>query len=181
MKITNGPLAGIKIIEPRIFPDHRGYFYESYQANRYTEHGLPLFVQDNIARSRQSVLRGLHYQLPNEQGKLVGVTRGKVWDVAVDLRKSSTTFGKWFGIILSDENHTQMYIPPGFAHGYCVLSEEAEFYYKCTEFYAPGCEHGVIWNDTTLNIPWPMENPIIADKDTAYPSLKDIPHANLFT
>lgn len=180
MKISDGPLKGIKIIEPRVFPDNRGYFYESYQLNRYSESGLPPFVQDNVSRSKKNVLRGLHYQHPNEQGKLVGVTRGEVWDVAVDLRKSSPTFGKWFGIILNDQNHLQMYIPTGFAHGYCVLSDEAEFYYKCTDFYFPQEEHGLIWNDPSLKINWPVNNPIMSPKDQTYSLLKDIPDENLF-
>src|SRR5579862_3700917 len=143
MKVKQAPLAGLLIIEPTVLHDERGYFCESLQQNRYAEHGMPAFVQTNISRSKNNVLRGLHYQLPHAQGKLVGVTRGKVWDVAVDIRVNSPSFGKWFGITLSDEDHTQMYIPPGFAHGFCVLSDSADFYYHCTDTYHPGCEYGI--------------------------------------
>lgn len=181
MKVTEAPLSGLMIFEPRIFADNRGYFYEVFQQNRYAECGLPRFVQDNVSRSKQNTLRGLHYQLPHEQGKLVWVTRGTVWDVAVDIRRTSPTFGQWFAITLSDENHTQMYIPPGFAHGFCVLSEEADFYYKCTDFYAPSSEQGIAWNDVNLNIPWPIKNPILSPKDEIYPSLYEITHECLFT
>lgn len=137
-------------------------------------------MQDNYSRSKKNVLRGLHYQLPHPQGKLVGVTRGSVYDVVVDIRLSSPTFGNWFGIHLNDENQMQMYIPPGFAHGFCVLSDEADFYYKCTDFYAPGTEHGIIWNDEKLNIAWPISNPILSPKDEIYSSLYEIPHDQLF-
>lgn len=180
MKMTEGPLSGLLIFEPKIFNDNRGYFFEVFQAERYADVGIPPFVQDNISRSTKNVLRGLHYQLPRAQGKLVWVTRGTVWDIALDIRVSSPTFGQWFSIILSDENHTQMYIPPGFAHGFCVLSDEADFYYKCTDFYTPKAEHGIAWNDTNLNIPWPIQHPILSPKDEVYPHLKDIPHENLF-
>lgn len=180
MKITHTALDGIIIIEPAIFNDERGYFYEGFQQNRYKEQGIPAFVQDNVSRSKQNVLRGLHYQKPNPQGKLVGVTRGKVWDVVVDIRVSSTTFGQWFGIELSDENHVQMYIPPGFAHGFCVLSDFADFYYKVTDFYTPGCEHGIAWNDAALNISWPIKNPILSPKDQTYSTLKETAHDALF-
>ncbi len=132
-----GPLAGLIIIEPKVFKDNRGYFYEGFQQKRYSELGIPAFVQDNSSRSTRNVIRGLHYQLPAIQGKLVDVTRGKVWDVVIDIRVSSPTFGQWAGFTLSDENHIQFYIPPGFAHGFCVLSEEADFYYKCTDYYIP--------------------------------------------
>lgn len=180
MKVTQGPLDGLVIIEPRLFHDNRGYFYEDFQKIRYSELGLPEFVQDNISRSKQNVIRGLHYQLPNSQGKLVGVTRGTIWDVVVDVRRSSPTFGQWFGITLSDENHVQMYIPPGFAHGFCVTSSEADFYYKCTDYYSPPAEHGIAWNDPKLNIPWPVKNPILSPKDEVYTPLHEIPHDQLF-
>lgn len=181
MKTIEAPIQGLIIFEPTIFHDNRGYFYEVFQQERYAEYGLPLFVQDNISRSKRHSLRGLHYQLPHAQGKLVWVTRGTVWDIVVDIRMSSPTFGQWFSITLSDENHTQMYIPPGFAHGFCVLSEEADFYYKCTDFFAPTCEHGIAWNDACLNILWPVKNPILSPKDETYPSLHEIPHEQLFT
>jgi dTDP-4-dehydrorhamnose 3,5-epimerase len=180
MKITPGPLAGLLIIEPSVFKDERGYFFESHQQERYLEAGIPAFVQDNISHSKQHVLRGLHYQHPHAQGKLVGVIRGKVWDVAVDIRLQSPTFGQWFSIVLSDDNHNQLYIPPGFAHGFCVLSPEADFYYKCTDYYAPQSERGIIWNDKKLNIPWPVQQPILSPKDEIYPSLHEIAHEELF-
>lgn len=142
MNITEGPLSGLLILQPRVFKDERGFFYEVFQAERYKDLGIPPFVQDNFSRSIQNVIRGLHYQLPHPQGKLVYVTRGHVFDVAVDIRKSSPTFGQWFGIHLTDENHTQLYIPPGFAHGFCTLSDEADFHYKCTEYYFPQGEQG---------------------------------------
>lgn len=180
MNITDGPLAGIKIIEPRVFSDNRGYFYESHQSMRYRDAGIPDLVQDNISRSQRGTLRGLHYQQPNAQGKLVWVTRGKVWDVMVDIRQSSPTFKQWFGIELSDEQPTQVYIPPGFAHGFCVLSNEAIFCYKCSDYYAPQAEHGIIWNDSEIGIEWPINEPILSGKDEQYPSLSEIKHDNLF-
>ncbi len=181
MKISTAPLSGLIILEPNIFKDERGYFYELFQQNRYNEYGMPTFVQTNVSHSKQNVLRGLHYQLPNAQGKLVGVINGKVWDVVVDIRKKSPTFGLWFSIILSDENHNQMYIPPGFAHGFCVLSETADFYYQCTDFYSPQSEKGIAWNDTEINIPWPIQEPILSSKDLVYPNLREINHEHLFT
>lgn len=180
MNITKTPLQGLIVIEPRLFSDHRGYFFESFQKERHEALGLPPFVQDNLSRSKKNVLRGLHYQLPHEQGKLVQVTRGSVWDVAVDIRRESNTFGKWFGIVLDDQTHKQMYIPPGFAHGFCVLSDEADFMYKCTDFYAPDWEHGILWSDPALKIEWPIDTPIIAPKDESYPTLAEIKHEHLF-
>lgn len=180
MKITPAPLAGILIIEPRIFNDERGFFYESHQQSRYLEAGIPAMVQDNISRSRRGTLRGLHYQLPAAQGKLVWVIRGKVWDVMVDIRRQSPTYKKWFAMTLSDEQPTQIYIPPGFAHGFCTLSDEADFCYKCTDYYTPSDEHGIIWNDPEINIKWPVDNPVLSPKDKLYPSLNEIEHDKLF-
>src|SRR5215510_6168930 len=140
MKVSQAPLSGLLIIEPKKFNDSRGYFYEVFQHKRYAEYGIPPFVQDNTSHSKRDVLRGLHYQLPHPQGKLVWVTRGAVWDVVLDIRRRSSTFGKWFGITLNDDNHLQFYIPPGFAHGFCVLSQEADFHYKCTDYYSPEAE-----------------------------------------
>lgn len=180
MQVTQGPLDGLLIITPRLFHDDRGYFYESYHQTRYTSLGLPPLVQDNHSSSKKNVIRGLHYQLPAAQGKLVFVTRGKVFDVVVDIRQQSKTFGQWFGITLSDENHTQLYIPPGFAHGFCTLSDEADFAYKCTEFYTPTAEHGICYNDPNLNIPWPTTQPILSEKDRAYPTLASLPTEHLF-
>lgn len=180
MKITKTPLEGLLIIEPHVFKDNRGYFYESFQQERYSKAGMPLFVQDNVSHSSANTLRGLHYQLPRPQGKLVWVTQGTVWDVAVDVRASSPTFGEWYSITLSSDNHTQMYIPPGFAHGFCVLSETAVFHYKCTDFYAPECEHGIRWDDPSLNITWPISNPVLSTKDSTYPTLEEMTHEQLF-
>lgn len=179
MDITESNLPGLLIITPTVFTDSRGYFFEDFQQARYAHHGIPPFVQHNLSRSKRNVLRGLHYQEPRAQGKLVGVTRGVVWDVAVDIRTNSPTFGQWFGITLSDENHTQLYIPPGFAHGFCVLSEEADFYYKCTDYYNPACEQGIAWDDKTLNIAWPITNPLLSDKDKTYPTLASLSHEQL--
>ncbi|MBX3709310.1 MAG: dTDP-4-dehydrorhamnose 3,5-epimerase [Gammaproteobacteria bacterium] len=181
MKVIEGPLSGLLIIEPSTFTDNRGYFYEAFQENRYQEYGIPHFVQDNVSRSKRHVLRGLHYQLPHAQGKLVFVTRGSVWDVVVDIRTQSSTFGQWFGIHLNEENHAQLYVPPGFAHGFCVLSDEVDFYYKCTGYYFPGTEHGIAWNDIDLNIPWPIDHPILSPKDSTYPLLRELTHEKLFT
>jgi len=180
MKTSTTPLSGLIVIEPDVFTDARGYFFELYQQKRYAELGIPPFVQDNVSRSQYGALRGLHYQLPQAQGKLVGVLNGVVWDVAVDIRRSSATFGQWFGVQLDTEKHTQMYIPPGFAHGFCVLSETADFYYKCTDYYSPTDEQGIIWDDVDLNIHWPIKNPILSPKDKLYSSLKNISHEKLF-
>lgn len=180
LNISPAPLEGLLIIQPRVFSDDRGYFFETYQTQRYTECGMPPFVQDNLSRSQKNVLRGLHYQLPHAQGKLVSVIQGTVWDVAVDIRRSSPTFGQWFGITLSEENHTQFYIPPGFAHGFCVLSDDVIFSYKCTDFYTPQAEHGIAWNDPSLNIPWPVSEPILSPKDKIYPNLNEVTHDDLF-
>ena len=176
MNVVRTPIQGLVVIEPRVFGDERGFFFESYQQARYTQAGLPsCFVQDNLSRSQQGVLRGLHFQVEHPQGKLVSVIRGEVFDVAVDLRKDSPTFGQWYGTTLSDANHRQMYLPPWMAHGFCVLSETADFQYKCTEFYQPGDEGGLLWNDPDIGIDWPIDEPILADKDQKWPCLKDIP------
>lgn len=180
MKITTTPLEGLLVIQPTVFQDTRGFFFEGFKQNDYSNAGMPAFVQDNFSRSSQNTLRGLHYQLPNAQGKLVGVTRGTIWDVAVDIRRESKTFGQWFSILLSDDNHTQLYIPPGFAHGFCVLSDIADFYYKCTEYYHPRHEHGIAWNDKDLNINWPISEPILSAKDAKSPTLAEIDHEKIF-
>lgn len=158
--------TGIVLVEPRIFRDHRGMFFETYHSQKFADGGIPLpFVQDNHSQSIQNVLRGLHYQIQQPQGKLIRVTRGEVFDVGVDLRRSSPTFGQWFGTLLSAENQRMMYLPPGFAHGFCTHSELAEVSYKCTDLYAPQYERTLIWNDSAIEIPWPVQNPILADKD----------------
>jgi dTDP-4-dehydrorhamnose 3,5-epimerase len=171
-------IDGVYVIEPKVLGDNRGYFMESYNQKHFAEAGLNMtFVQDNESKSRKGVLRGLHFQKKHSQGKLVRVTNGKVFDVAVDLRTGSKTYGQWEGIILSEENKKQFYIPKGFAHGFLVISDEAVFNYKCTDFYAPEYEGGVIWNDPDINIIWPLdgiENIILSEKDKLHPNLKDL-------
>jgi len=175
MNIISTKLSGVMIIEPKVFGDNRGFFLETWNQARYAECGLPAnFVQDNLSYSQRGVLRGLHFQNPNAQGKLVYVLQGEVFDVAVDIRVSSPTFGQWVGVTLSAENKRQFYIPEGFAHGFCVTSETALFAYKCTDVYSPQFEHGVSWDDPELRIDWPIENPILSEKDQKYPRLKDV-------
>lgn len=178
-KITVTPcdIEGLYVIEPTVFKDERGYFVETYNQNDMKEAGLDMvFVQDNQSMSTRGVLRGLHFQKQFPQGKLVRVVRGKVFDVAVDLRSDSKTYGKWFGVELSAENMKQFYIPKGFAHGFLVLSDEAEFCYKCTDFYHPGDEGGLAWNDPEIGVGWPLEEGvdlIISEKDQKWKGLKD--------
>ncbi|HHH3428994.1 TPA: dTDP-4-dehydrorhamnose 3,5-epimerase [Escherichia coli] len=174
MKITKTHLLGCIVIEPKVFRDARGFFVETYQKEKYQEIGITEdFVQDNRSRSAKGVLRGLHFQTNQPQGKLVSVTSGAVYDVAVDLRPESATFGSYFGLVLSEELNNQLYIPPGFAHGFCVLSDSADFLYKCTQYYNPASESGIQWNDPTLKINWPISNPFISEKDSTLPSFKD--------
>ncbi len=165
----------VVLIEPKVFQDGRGFFMETYKFSEFAEFGITeRFVQDNHSRSKKGVIRGLHYQNPpRAQGKLVRVVVGEIFDVAVDIRKGSPTYGKWIGERLSSENKRMLYIPPGFAHGFCVLSQEAEVVYKVTEEYAPEHEAGVIWNDPGIGIRWPVENPILSPKDARWPPLKD--------
>lgn len=180
MKITATPLPGVLLIEPRVFGDERGFFLESYRADRLSEAGITLpFVQDNHSRSRKGVLRGLHFQIKHPQGKLVRVTQGEVLDVAVDIRPGSPSFGKWYGARLSAENHLELWVPPGFAHGFAVLTETADFLYKCTDYYRPDDEGGILWNDPDIGINWPLADPQLSAKDRAYPRLKDIPKDRL--
>ena len=156
IKVTKAPIEGLYVIEPTVHGDSRGYFMETYNYNDMKEAGLDMvFVQDNQSKSSKGVLRGLHYQINHPQGKLVRVIKGCVFDVAVDIRKDSPTYSKWFGVELSEENKKQFYISPGFAHGFLVLSDEAEFCYKCTDFYHPNDEGGIMWNDPTIGIKWP--------------------------
>jgi dTDP-4-dehydrorhamnose 3,5-epimerase len=165
----------VLLIRPRMFADDRGYFFEASQQRKLADFGInAMFVQDNLSRSVRGVLRGLHYQVRQPQGKLVSVVRGAVFDVAVDLRRRSGTFGQWVGEILSDENHHLMWIPPGFAHGFMVISEAADFFYKCTDYYAPADQRTIQWNDPTLAIEWPTRGspPIVSPKDTAGASLR---------
>ncbi|MCK7258888.1 dTDP-4-dehydrorhamnose 3,5-epimerase [Enterobacter asburiae] len=175
MNIIKTKLDGLLIIEPKVFGDERGFFYETYHEQRYKNAGIKeSFVQDNRSRSTGNVLRGLHFQKRKPQGKLVTVTAGTVFDVAVDLREDSPTFGQYESIILSGDNRLQFYIPPGFAHGFCVLSDIADFQYKCTDFYDPTDEGGIIWNDNSININWPISEPNLSLKDKELPSLEDI-------
>ena len=171
MKHLKFNIEGLIYIQPKVYGDSRGWFYESWNKEAYREIGIKEdFVQDNFSLSAKDVIRGLHYQKPYTQGKLVSVIQGEVWDVVVDLRKDSLTLGIWQGFSLTAKNKEQLYIPKGFAHGFCVLSDSAIFHYKCTDKYAPECEYGIIWNDPTLNIPWPTKNPIVSEKDSKYPA-----------
>jgi len=166
MRITETKLIGVKLIEPKVFEDTRGFFLETYNDQRYKESGVDVrFVQDNHSHSERHVLRGLHYQLRFPQGKLVSVVRGEVLDVVVDIRVGSPTFKQWVSFVLSADNHHQLYVPPGYAHGFVVLSEQADFVYKCTDYYHPEDEKGLAWNDKTLAINWEIEHPILSDKD----------------
>ena len=176
MNVIKTKLDDCVIIEPKVFGDERGFFLETFQAERYTsEAGITLpFVQDNHSRSSKSVLRGLHFQKTKPQGKLVRVVRGQVYDVAVDIRKGSPTYGQWEGLILSEENKTQLWVPPGFAHGFVVLSYSADFEYKCTDYYDPSDEGSILWNDFDLDIPWPIDNPILSSKDARADRLADL-------
>ena len=176
MKVSHSKLKGCVIIEPRVFGDERGFFLETFQTVRYQqEAGIDLaFVQDNHSRSARGVLRGLHFQKTKPQGKLVRVVRGEVYDVAVDIRKGSATFGEWEGVILSEDNKKQFWVPPGFAHGFVVLSDTADFEYKCTDYYDPSDEGSILWNDPDLDIPWPIANPVLSTKDQSAKRLVDL-------
>ena len=175
MDIFTTSLEGLLIVEPKIFEDKRGFFMETYHQHKYEAAGITeTFVQDNVSYSLKNTLRGLHFQLRQSQAKLVQAISGEIFDVAVDLRPGSATFGKWTGARLSDKNGRQMYIPRGFAHGFCVLSEFAMFYYKCSDFYAPDDEGGIIWSDPDIGIEWPVENPIISEKDKQYQKLSGL-------
>lgn len=181
MKVDRTKLPGVMLIEPDVFGDDRGFFLEAWSARRYAELGVDeTFVQDNLSKSSRGVLRGLHLQHPFGQGKLVQVIVGEVFDVAVDVRRGSATFGQWVGATLSGTNHRQIYIPPGFAHGFYVTSETAVFAYKCTEAYHRESELGVIWNDPDVGIEWPLQgDPSLSEKDAAFPKLADIDPAVL--
>jgi dTDP-4-dehydrorhamnose 3,5-epimerase len=173
VRVIDTPFAGLVVIEPDLYRDSRGMFWEAFHEERYAKAGIEgPFVQDNFSWSVRHTLRGLHYQLHRPQGKLVTVIHGAVYDVAVDIRRGSSTFGQWYGIELSDRNMRQLYIPPGFAHGFCVLSETAAFFYKCTDVYQPAYERGILWNDPALNIPWPTDSPLLSAKDQAFHPLE---------
>ena len=175
MKVVETDLPGCLVIEPAVFGDDRGFFFETWNADRYSEHGLPTkFVQSNVSSSARGVLRGLHYQWPNPQGKLVSVLEGEVYDVAVDIRRGSPHFGRWAAVMLSAENKRQLWIPEGFAHGFVVLSERAIFSYLCTAQYDKAADAGVRWNDAAIGIDWPVSEPLLSDKDAKAPFLGDV-------
>lgn len=175
MNVIKTALPGVVIIEPKVFGDARGFFMETYQDKRYKEAGIELdFVQDNHSRSAYGVLRGLHFQKQRPQGKLVRVTSGSVFDVAADINPQSPTYGQWVGVELTGDNHRQFYVPPGYAHGFVVLSETADFLYKVTDYYDPADEGAVIWNDPDLNISWPVGDPKLSAKDAAAPTLRQL-------
>jgi dTDP-4-dehydrorhamnose 3,5-epimerase len=180
MRIFPSSLPEILIIEPSVFQDERGFFMETYQQRRYTEAGIEsIFVQDNLSRSVHGTLRGLHYQVKHAQAKLIQVIEGTIFDVALDIRRGSPYFGQWTSVHLSDENKRQLFVPEGFAHGFCVLSESAQVIYKCTDFYASEDEGGVLWSDPTLAIAWPISEPLLSEKDSRLPCLADIPPEHL--
>ncbi len=175
LEVSDLPLAGLKLLKPRVFDDARGHFLETFHLEKFAAHGIPeAFVQDNLSYSGQGVLRGLHYQYPHWQGKLVFVLQGEIYDAVVDIRRNSPTFGKWFGIVLSEHNHLQLYVPPGFAHGFCVTSDNARVMYKCTDFYSPGNEHTILWNDPAIGIAWPVTKPVLSEKDAKGATLRDV-------
>jgi dTDP-4-dehydrorhamnose 3,5-epimerase len=178
MNIIKTKLDGAFIIEPKVFGDDRGFFMETFHSDRYREAGIDItFVQDNHSRSSEGVLRGLHFQKTKPQGKLVRVVRGEVFDVAVDIRKGSVTFGQWEGVILSEENKRQFYVPPGFAHGFVTLSETADFEYKCTDYYDPSDEGAIRWNDPDIAVEWPIAVPKLSDKDKTASLFKEFKKA----
>jgi len=180
MKVEAASIPGLLIVEPTVHGDERGFFMESYSQDRYAKAGIgPGFVQDNFSLSAKGILRGLHLQHPNDQGKLCSVLEGEVFDVAVDVRVGSPTFGRWEGVRLSSENKRQLYVPPGFAHGFCVMSERALFSYKCTDFYSAASEIGVAWDDPEIGIDWPIRRPRLSVKDQQNRRLGDIPADSL--
>jgi dTDP-4-dehydrorhamnose 3,5-epimerase len=176
VKVVDTELPGVKIIEPKVFGDARGFFVETFQLERYRDSvGITLpFVQDNHSRSRRGVLRGLHLQKARPQGKLVRVARGEVFDVAADIDPASPTFGRWVGVTLSETNQHQIWIPPGYAHGFVVVSEVVDFEYKCTDYYDPESEAGAVWNDPDLGISWPVDEPLLSERDRRLPTLAEI-------
>lgn len=180
MKVIPTTLPDVLIIEPKVFGDARGYFLESFQLKRYADLGLPTtWVQDNFSCSAMGILRGLHLQNPNPQGKLVSVLKGRVFDVAVDVRLGSPSFGQWVGVVLDDENKRQLYVPPGFAHGFAVMADATLFSYKCTDYYHPESEISIAFNDPDLGIQWPVEKPSLSKKDQVGIRLKDVPREKL--
>jgi dTDP-4-dehydrorhamnose 3,5-epimerase len=180
IKYTKTDLPGVLLIEPRVFQDSRGFFMETFHQKKYAEAGIDhAFIQDNYSHSTRGTLRGLHYQLEHPQAKLVYVIKGEIYDVAVDIRRGSPGFGKWTGQYLSCKNRRQIFVPEGFAHGFCVISETADVLYKTTDLYKPDDEYGVLWSDPTIGIDWPVEIPIVSDKDKQFPVLQDVPEQHL--
>lgn len=180
MRCIETSIPGVVIIEPRVFEDPRGFFMETYHREKFAEAGIRCdFVQDNHSRSRRGTLRGLHYQLRQPQAKLCRVVRGEVLDVVVDIRRGSPTFGKWTTVVLSADNRREIFVPRGFAHGFAVLSDTADFVYKCDDFYLPGDEKGILWNDPELGIEWSIEAPILSEKDRVNPRLSELPAEDL--
>lgn len=180
LMFTELELPGVILVEPRVFNDPRGFFLETYHGKKYEQAGImDPFVQDNHSHSKRGTLRGLHYQLKSPQGKLIYVVSGSIFDVAVDIRKGSPHFGKWVGVSLSAENRRQLFVPRGFAHGFCVLSDQVDVIYKCTDFYAPDDEYGIFWSDGDLGVDWPIGDPVLSEKDNRNPKLADIPEEHL--
>ena len=180
MKVNKTDIEGAYLIDLNVHGDQRGFFLESYEKRRYAEHGIDVeFVQDNRSYSRRGVIRGLHYQVKNPIGQLIYVTHGVVFDVGVDLRPASPSFGKYVAFTLSAENNQQLFLPAGVAHGFCTLADDNEILYKCSEFYYPNDEAGVLWNDPDIGIPWPIEPEVLSERDAAYPRLKDVPSGRL--
>ncbi len=181
MKISQGTLEGLLILEPQVFEDSRGYFLETYQRKRFSQAGIDqVFVQDNLSASVRRTLRGLHFQVNYPQTKLVHVITGEIFDVAVDIRPGSATFGQWSGVYLSETNKRQLLIPAGFAHGFCVISQTAQVSYKCSEYYHPEDERGILWSDPALGITWPVDDPVISEKDKSFPLLSNFSPEGLF-
>jgi len=180
LRVGRTSLPEVLLVEPDVFKDDRGFFMETFHQRDYAIGGIDrVFVQDNYSRSKRAILRGLHYQLKHAQAKLVYVIRGEIFDVVVDIRQGSPSFGRWAGALLSDENNRQIFVPEGFAHGFCVLSETADVMYKCTDFYVPEDEYGIYWADSIIGIEWPIENPILSNKDSQNPRLNDVPKDSL--
>ncbi|HKQ68578.1 MAG TPA: dTDP-4-dehydrorhamnose 3,5-epimerase [Polyangiaceae bacterium] len=180
MEVSRTQLPGVIVLTPKVFTDERGFFAEVWHQARYLDAGIrETFVQENVSRSARNVIRGLHFQNPRAQAKFVSVLEGEVYDVAVDIRVGSPTFGRATGVVLSAENHRQVYIPAGFAHGFCVTSESALFAYKCSDYYAPQSEWGIAWNDPDLEIDWPVASPVISEKDQTHPRLRQIERSKL--
>jgi dTDP-4-dehydrorhamnose 3,5-epimerase len=180
MEVSATDLPEVLLVQPRVFHDRRGHFFEIYQHERYSQSGVVgHFVQDNVSFSKRDVLRGLHYQAGQAQDKLVVVLNGRIFDVAVDIRRGSSTFGQWVSAVLSSDEYTQIFIPKGFAHGFCVLSDSATVLYKCTDYYSPSQERGIRWDCPTLNVSWPISTPIVSDKDLTLPHLSSVPPDDL--